>query len=282
MHLFCQHSYGRATLIKIVNQAKYTARTPVIITLSVWKALFLREAVSRLSAGRAAWFWLLLEPLMHIVFLAVLFTVIRMRTVGGIDTALWIMVGMLAFFMFRQTGTQSMNAVNANQALFAYRQVKPVDAVLVRAGMEGFLLIMIATTLFFGAGLFGMDVIPADPLAVLRAFFGLWLIGLGFGLVTSVIREMTPELGKFIGLAMMPLYFFSGVIIPISSIPEPYRSWLLFNPVAHGLEAARLGFAPHYHAVADLSVSCLYGFALVAIFIGLALHIRFSMRMIAL
>jgi len=32
------------------------------VTFSVWKAMFLREAVARLSAGRAAWLWLLLEP----------------------------------------------------------------------------------------------------------------------------------------------------------------------------------------------------------------------------
>lgn len=255
-------------------------RTSTNITLSVWKALFLREAVSRLSAGRAAWLWLLLDPLIQIVFLLFIFSIIRMRTVGGIDTVVWLMVGMLAFLMFRRTATQTQNAVGSNQGLFTYRQVKPVDTVLVRAALEGFLTVLVAIILFGGAILFGVGVIPDDPLFVLEAFFGLWLLGMGFGLMASVASELIPELGKVIGFVMTPLYFASGVMIPIASVPQPYRDWLLLNPVAHGLDAARLGFAPYYHVVPELSIAYLYGFALVTIFLGLALHIRFATRLV--
>ena len=255
------------------------ARTPATITLSVWKALFLREALSRLFSGRAVWFWLLVEPVFHVSFLVFIFSVVRVRTIGGIDTAVWIMVGMLAFFMFRRTGTQLMNAVSANQALFSYRQVKPADTVLVRGALEGTLMVVIAGVFLAGAAFLGYPVVPADPLSVLEAFAGLWLLGLGFGLVTSVAIEMVPELGRILKLVMMPMYLVSGVILPLSAVPQPYRDWLMLNPVAHGLEAARLGFAPHYHAVPGLSVAYMYGFALVAIFLGLALHRRFALRL---
>ncbi len=76
------------------------------------------------------------------------------------------------------------------------------------------------------------------------------------------------------------MYFLSGVVLPIASVPQPYRGWLLLNPVAHGLEAARLAFAPYYHAIPELSVAYLYGFALVSIFLGLALQVRFANRMV--
>lgn len=254
-------------------------RTPATITLSVWKALFLREALSRLLSGRAAWFWLLAEPVFHVSFLVVIFSVVRVSTVGGIDTAVWIMVGMLAFFMFRRTGTQLMNAVSANQALFSYRQVKPADTVLVRGALEGTLMTVVTVIFLAGAALFGYPVIPADPLAVLEAFVGVWLLGMGFGLVASVAVELVPELGTILKLVMMPLYLLSGVVLPLSAVPQPYRDWLMLNPIAHGLEAARLGFAPHYHAVSGLSLAYMYGFALVTVFLGLALHRRFAMRL---
>ena len=258
----------------------HSVRSATAITLSVWKALFLREAVSRLSAGRAAWLWLLLEPVINVTYMLVIYTVIRVHAVGGIDTAVWLMVGMLGFFMFRRTAAQTMNGIGANRALFTYRQVKPVDSVLVRAGLEGFLMILISIILFSGAALFGLDIIPADPLAVLEAFFGLWMIGLGFGLATSVAVELVPEMGRLIGFILMPLYVISGVMLPIGSVPQPYRDYLLLNPIAHGLEAVRLGFAPHYHAVPDLSISYIYGFAMVSIFLGLALHNRFATRLV--
>ncbi len=254
-------------------------RTSAHIAFSVWKALILREAIVRLFGSRAAWLWLLLEPVVHIVFLMFIFTVVRLRMVGGIETPLWLMVGLLGFFMFKRTGTQAMQAVVSNQALFAYRQVKPVDTVLSRAALEGFLTLLVAVLLFTGAGLLGLVVTPADPLAVLEAFFAMWLVGLGFGLMGSVAMVILPELGKVIVLAMTPLYFLSGVIFPIIRVPLPYREWLMLNPLAHGLEAARLGFAPYYKAVPELSMSYLYGFALVSVFLGLALHTRYAVRL---
>ena len=255
------------------------ARSPAEITFSVWKALFLREALARLFSRRAAWVWLLLEPLFHIGYMLFVFTVLRARTIGGIDVTIWLLSGMLAFFIFRRTASQAQNAISANQALFTYRQVKPVDTVLVRAGLEGLLMVVVAFILFAGAAFFGHSVLPADPLMVLQGFLGLWLIGLGWGLISSVINELVRELAIVIEYVMTPLYIVSGVIMPIASIPLPYRDWLVYNPLVHGIEAARLGFAPYYHAIPEFSLWYLYGFALVVVFLGLALQHRFALRL---
>ncbi len=257
------------------------SRTPFELTLSVWKALFLREAVQRLFGARAAWLWLFLEPMVHIAFLLFLFATVRMRVVGGIDTPLWLMSGLLAFFMFKRCASQAMNAVGANRALFAYRQVKPVDTVLSRAALEGFLMLLITLAFFSVAALWGIDVVPAEPLAVLEAFGVLWLLGLGLGLMTSVAKELVPELGKVIGLLMTPLYFTSGIIFPLNMVPSPYIDWLLYNPLIHAIETARLGFAPHYQAVDGTNLGYAYAVALGMIFLGLALHLRHGERMAA-
>jgi capsular polysaccharide transport system permease protein len=126
----------------------------------------------------------------------------------------------------------------------------------------------------------GIDVVPDDPFAVLQVFFGMWLIGVGFGLAASVAVELAPEAGRVIGMMMTPLYFASGVIFPISIVTTPYREWLMLNPLAHGLEAARKGFADHYHPVPETSMSYFYGCALVILFFGLALHRRYASKML--
>lgn len=250
------------------------------MTLSVWKALFLREATGRLFAGRLAWFWLFAEPMLHIACLVFIFTVVRVRSVGGVDTALWLIVGMLAFFVFKRTGTQVMNGIAANQALFSYRQVKAIDTLLVRAALEGLLMLLVAALLLAAAALLGHDVVPADPLAALAAFAGLWLLGVGFGLAAAVAVELLPETGGVMKLVMMPLYLISGVIVPIAGVPEPYRGWLTANPVAQGLELVRLGFAPHYSAFSGASFAYVIGWALAALFLGLALQRRYALRLV--
>lgn len=255
-------------------------RNPLSITASVWRAIFLREALDRLFDMRAAWFWLLMEPVLHISFITFVFTVIRMRTIGGIDVAIWIIVGMLAFFLFRRTGMQVMYAVDCNRPLFAYRQVKPFDTAIVRAGLEAFLMTIIAVVILTAAALLGHEAFPRDPLPVALALLGLWLFGIGYGLVGSVLMELVPESEHIFKILMMPLYLMSGVIMPLASIPQPYRDLLMLNPIAHGLELVREGFVPYYHAVPGISANYLYAWALVSISLGLALYRRFAVQLV--
>lgn len=253
-------------------------RSGFSIATATWKALLLRESVNRLATGRAAWLWLLVEPMMHAFFMLAVFTVIRVSSVGGIDVTIWLMVGMMSFFMFRRTANQCTNAIGANRALFTYRQVKPVDTVLVRALTEGFLMLLVLVLSVLTLALLGHQIAPADPLALMGALLGLWLFGLGFGLIASVGVELIPETGKLVNIIMLPAYIASGVMVQVGAIPEPYRGWLSLNPLVHGLEAARLAFAPYYHTIPDLSLAYLYGWALVSVFLGLALHVRFASR----
>lgn len=257
-----------------------TSRSPLSITFSVWKALFLRESLSRIFSGRATAFWLVAEPLVHVAFLVLIFTVIRVRTISGIDSALWIVVGLLCFFFFRRTSEQVTSAIRSNEALFAYRQVKPIDSAFVRAGLEGFLMIVITLLVLIGMALLGHDVMPVSPLMIAAAVFGVWLIGLSFGLIASVAEELVPELGRVINLMMMPMYIASGVLLPIGAVSEPYRGWLLWNPLVHGLESARAGFSSYYHVLPDISLTYLYQYALVNLFFGLVLHRRFATKLV--
>src|SRR3546814_7187900 len=70
---------------------------------------------------------------------------IRQRTIGGIDTLIWLVLGLQGFFLFRRTASQMAGAIDSNRALFSYRQVKPTDTVLMRGVLEGLLMAMVIT-----------------------------------------------------------------------------------------------------------------------------------------
>lgn len=253
-------------------------RSSLSVVFSVWKALFLREALSRIFISRTAWFWLIAEPVFQLVFMILIFSVIRIRIIGGIDTANWVAMGMLGFLLFQRSSKQIMTGVKSNKVLFTYRQVKPIDTLFVRAWLEGFIMVLVIISLHIGMAFFEYKVIPDDPLRILKAFFGLWFFGTGFGLVASVGNQLIPGFDKLLSFLMKPLMILSGVIFPIAQVPLPFREWLMYNPIAHGLEELRLGFAPYYHAVPELSDTYLYVNAVVFIFFGLALYHRYSER----
>jgi len=253
---------------------------PFSTTVQVWQAIFLREALDRLFGMRAAWVWLLAEPGTHIGFISFLWGVLRKKNMGGADVVLWIMVGMLAFFLFRRTAVQTMHSIDCNQPFFAFRQVRPFDAAFVRAGVEAFVMTFLFLCLFILAAFTGRDPLPRDPLMVIAALSGLWLFGLGYGLVASVTMRLVPEMTHILQILMMPLYLLSGVIIPIISVPHPYRDWLLFNPLVHGIESARMGFFTMYHTAPEVSLGYLYLWALCSICLGLALYRVFETRLV--
>lgn len=255
-------------------------RNPIAVTFAVWRAIFLREALDRLFDMRFAWFWLLAEPVLHIAFITFVMTVIRVRTVGNADVVVWIIIGMLAFFLFRRTAVQVTHAVDSNRPLFTYRQVKPFDPAIARAVLEGFLMAIIALVILGTAALLGHQTFPVDALLVMQAVFGLWLFGIGYGLVASVLMALVPEMEHVLKIVMLPLYLISGVIWPLASIPLPYRDILMINPIAHGLELVRMGFFPYYHTVPGFSMPYLFAWGVVSIMLGLMLYRRFAIQLV--
>jgi capsular polysaccharide transport system permease protein len=256
-------------------------RSPLAVTLDVWKALFLREAVARISADRVAWLWLILEPASHVVLMMLVFAGFRHRAIAGADPALFIMLGVLGFFLSRNVMIRGMEGVAANKVLFAYRQVKPVDTVLVRAGVEGLVVLVITVLMLVGAGLLGYPVLPADPGGALAALVMLWMAGLGLGLVLSVAGHLVPELARIARLLTTPLYFLSAVLYPSVALPHGLREVLLANPFVHGLESLRRAFMPGYQVPPGLDLAYLAAFGLVTVCLGLALHVRYRTRLIA-
>lgn len=265
----------------LADRINHHARTPSQVMLAVLHALLMREALRRLFATRAAWAWLIVEPLFHAGYLTVIYTVIRVRSVGGIDLVIWLLSGLMGFFLFRRTASQVSEALTANRPLFSYRQVKPLDTFIARAVLEGVLMTVLTTVVFIGATLLGHPFVPDAPLTVLMAFFCAWMIGFGWGVIEAVASDLVPELGNVLDLASRPLYLISGVVFPLSLLPPVLRDWLMLNPLAHLVEQLRLGIASHYHAVPEANLAYPFACALVLLFAGLLLLRRFEWKVLS-
>ena len=265
-------------------------RTPFEVTFSVWRAMFLREALDRLFEARAAWLWLLIEPIAYIALHAFGFETFHIRQVGGMAINMWIIAGFIGFLLWRRTWTQVLHGIDSNKALFAYRQVKPFDAAIVRAGLELFLMVPISIVIISLALATGHGIthstqnpiwLPEDPLLVVVSLVGLWLLGLGFGLVTSVAMSYFHEVDHIFKILYLPLYYISGALLPISLyVPTPYQYLFVANPIVNGVELVRLGFFPSYHSLQGVSIGYLYLWALGTMLVGLALYKRFSRKLV--
>lgn len=269
---------------------KESVRTPLEVTVSVWRAMFLREALDRLFEARAAWLWLLIEPIIYIALHAFGLETFRIHQVGGIAINMWIIAGFIGLLLWRRTWVQVLHGIDCNRPFFAYRQVKPLDVAIVRAVLELFLMVPISIVLVAIAIVTGHAItpdllnpvwLPQDPLIVIVSIIGLWLLGLGFGLVTSVAMNFVRELDHFFKIIYLPLFYISGALFPISIfVPVPYQYIFSSNPIVNGLEMIRRGFMPDYRTIPGISLGYLYVWALGLILVGLALYRRFSRKLV--
>lgn len=243
--------------------------------------MFLREAVSRMARDRIAWIWLLAEPIAHVALVMYMFSVIRQRVVFGADPAVFIMLGVLGFLLMRNTMNRCRGAIRQSRALYTYRQVLPVDAVLVRVAIEGFLQCLVILIVLGGASVLGRDVSPVHPLSAILAVGALLLMGVGLGLILSVTQELLPNVARVMRFVMAPLYFLSGVMYPSMLPPPSLREVLLWNPIVHGIESLRIAFMPQYQIPSGISLGYLVAWGIPLVFLGLVLHVRYKKELLA-
>lgn len=260
----------------------FQQRSPLQVTLHVWHALFMREAMARITGDRLGWAWVFLEPIAHlIIFIGIRQLMGRIRHISGAEFIPWFIVGMLTFLLFSVVMNRSINAITSNRALFAYRQVHPVDTILVRAVLEGLLKTLVFGLVVVGASLLDIFLVPADALFAVFIWFIMWCFGFGAGLVLSVPVTSIQEFSKFVSMLTLPLYMLSGVMFPIQFMPRPVREFVLYNPLFHAVELMRSAFFPGYQMMQGISLQYLVFWTLSLLLLGLMLQIRFKARLMA-
>lgn len=257
------------------------SRTPWQVTRSVWFAMFMREAISRTMADRMGWFWMIAEPLAMITIMVLIrgFISGSHQLIVGAEFIPWMVVGMMGYFLVREGMMRSQGAINASKALFAYRQVQPVDPVLIRVSLEGLLRTFIFLLFILGGLLVEVDLFPDNAINALFGWIALWALGLGLGLVVSVSGTLIPETAKIVTMISLPLLIISGVILPLNMLPHSILEYLMYNPIAHGLEFIRAGFFENYRVVPGTSETYLWLWVLALNAFGLLLHVRFKERL---
>ena len=254
-------------------------RSPLRIFFAVQNALFYRELGVRITNGRSGLFWTFFEPFVQIMVFVLIKVVIFGRNGTTFDYAAFIALNFLGFNLFRNIVNRSAGVFKANKALFVYKQVKPIDALLARAGVEIFIT-AILILIFYGLGLvLGHDTHIKDVNMVAFGFVFLILFSLAVALVIAVLNLFYQSVGKLVGIAMMGLMFGSAVIYPVNGTPPAFADFILVNPLTHFIE---LIHGSYFYALDTHHVSFSYmlTWTVVLAFVGLWLYVMLEQRII--
>lgn len=208
------------------------ARKPLQIFLAVQKALFLRELSMRFSVSKTGLFWTFFEPFMQ-VFVMVLVKMLIFSGSGNFDFAVFLSINFIAYNMFKDIVTKSMGAFQANQGLFVYKQVKPINTIIARVLLDIFMTSIIICIFVFIGWYFEFEFVIDNLMMVGFGFLWLIIFSFSFGLFLAVGNIFYPSIGRIISISMIFLMFGSAIFYTIDMVPVEIREILLYNPLVH-------------------------------------------------
>ena len=239
----------------IRTRAKFSA--PRAIT-----ALILRETITAYGRHFGGYLWAFLEPVGSILALAFLLSLGFRAPPLGENFAIFMATGFMPYFMFLETNNRVAHALRFSQQLLSFPRVTFLDAIVARfvlvtltRAVVSFAILFVIVTLWKTNTVF-------EPGPVIMGFGLAACLGLGCGLANAILLLRFSFWGSIWNMVVRVLMLTSGVIFLIEDLPEPYATWLVWNPIAHLPALVRAGF---YHGYEPAYGSAFYvmGFALV-------------------
>jgi capsular polysaccharide transport system permease protein len=240
----------------------------------IWRdvifALFVREIRTGFN-DKFGIAWAVIQPVAFIFLLAFLRGIIDGADTHTIPTFTFMAIGILFIQSFLQTMGGSAKAIGKNKALFAFRQVQPISAVLAGALFEILVKIFVIIGIIIIMYFMGMELHISNPLLFLACFVLLWIFAIALGLLFGIAELFVSEIGKVRGLLTRPMFFISGVFFSLQDIPREYWHFLDWNPVLHAIELTRYAVYSTYGSE-GVSLQYLSGTVLVFSFFSLAVY----------
>ncbi|OOR88368.1 polysialic acid transporter [Moraxella caviae] len=246
-------------------------RSGIAVMMAAFHALLMRELQTRFGSYRLGYLWAPLEVILQMAIMLVIFGAVMKRVLPGMDYMLFLVSGFTPFFMMQKIATRSLGAVAANQGLLMYRAVRHIDVIIARSFLELVIYFITFVILIVGLSMFGIGFSMAHLDVVLLCWVAMFFFAFGLALIFMIIGHYGGEISKVISILFTVLYFTSGVLYSVHIVPEPYLSYLMYNPFIHNLEMIRHALSPTY-PIYHVSMSYFLAWTACVNFLGLLLY----------
>jgi len=237
-------------------------------------ALVLREMATTYGRSPGGYLWAVLEPIGGIALLSVVFSVAFTSPPLGINFPMFYATGMLPFLLFNDISGKLATSLMFSKQLLAYPSVTYIDAILARFILNLLTQIMVAYVVFSGIMLFMETRVIPDYPTIALAFGLMAFLALGVGVFNAFLFTRFPVWQRAWSVIMRPMFIISGIFLLPETLPDPYRDYMMLNPIAHVIGLVRRGFYPSYEAT-DVSVLYVLVIAMLCLALGLVFLKRF-------
>lgn len=243
-----------------METATFTARggslgsymNPASMVRSLWASrgliwqFALREVQGRYKGHGLGMLWAVITPLLMLGIYTFVFGVIfqaRAASVGvepGLGgTALYIFSGLLVFGVFREMVGKSPGVV-VGHPNYVKKVVFPLEILPVSNLLVALMTFGIGSCVWV-AGYVVLTRSPPPATIMLSPLLLLpvCLLALGLSWVIASLAVFIRDIGNVMDLLLMMLFFLTPIFYRIDFVPEPYRTIIGLNPLAHAITGVR-------------------------------------------
>ncbi|RVI88604.1 ABC transporter permease [Sinorhizobium meliloti] len=214
--------------------------------LRVTAALIVREMSTRFGSKPGGYLWAIFDPVAHVVLMTLIFQAIARMPALGLSFPLFFASGYLPFAFYQRMSGFMAGTVKANKALFSYPIVTPFDAIVSRFILQLMTDTLVTILILVMIIELGGVTQPMNIAGMIEAAGAAALLGLGIGTINIVMFARFPLFEQIFGIINRPLFMISGVFFLPESLPNPFRDFLLYNPLVHVIMWFRASIYPEY------------------------------------
>ncbi len=244
--------------------------TPKFSTPRAIFALIVREMSTTYGRSPGGYFWAVAEPIAGIALLTFFFSLMLRAPALGSNFAYFYATGMVPFTFYVDVNAKVSLSLKFSRQLLFYPRVTFTDALIARFLLSFFTQILI----FFLVFLIIIQAYDIKPTLDFKSIFiGLGMaaiLGLGIGTMNCFLILRIPVWQRIWAIFTRPLFLVSSIFYLFETVPEPFKSFLWYNPLVHIVGMMRRGFFATYDA-AYVSVSFVCILSLVLMGFGLLL-----------
>jgi capsular polysaccharide transport system permease protein len=206
----------------------------------IW-ALTLRESITRFGREGLGTLWLILEPAMFIIGVMLMFSALHADH-AGLSYAEYLAVSYPTLLFWRNGTGRVVKAIEINRPLLHHLPIRPIDIIYSRillefSGAAGSFILLFLVLIYVG-----VCQLPADILLMTYGY--LLIIGFSFAfvMIMAALAELSDTIERVSHIILYLMLPFTGVFIPLYTLPEQIREYLLYMPLINAVECFHAGY----------------------------------------
>lgn len=202
-----------------------------------------REVMSRYSGSVMGLAWSVINPLMMLVVYTFVFSVVFKARWGSGDEsrtqfALVLFAGLIVHGLLSEVLMRAPTLIISN-VNYVKKVVFPVEILPVISLAGALFHCFVSVLVLLVASVFLTGTLQWTLVFLPLVLLPLVILTLGLAWAVAAVGVFVRDIGQIIGLLMTVLLFMSPVFFPVSALPEPFRPWMMANPLTFIIEQTR-------------------------------------------